>query len=241
MTTEAGSQAHDAQQVINQVIALIGVVKPLADRLKAAGTMEGAVAEGKKIAVEAIRSGAVGASLGAAMGPPGAPATKAQGSTSDTAAPREGPKAGDVIPPANLSGVASLIGAGARAANPTMMYVQAGLHGIQMLTDFLRDYTEVVETEKTKRVAITAERDKRVVELEAIRSTMQLYLEKTFDERRDNFNRMFDALDQAQASGDLHGMQLMLGGILDLAKSNPFKDLDTFKRSLADPTFVLEL
>ena len=124
---------------------------------------------------------------------------------------------------------------------PGMMYVQAGLQTTKLVGDFAMDYVETVQRETTARHDITARKDARIAEIETVRATLELYLEKTFDERRSNFREMFARLDKAQAQSNLGEMQLLLGGILDLAKSSPFKDLATFKANLDNPDFVLEL
>ena len=53
-------------------------------------------------------------------------------------------------------------------------------------------------------------------------------LDKTFDERRENFRRLFDNLDTALASGredSVAQVADLLEAITDLAKTSPFKDL----------------
>ena len=53
-------------------------------------------------------------------------------------------------------------------------------------------------------------------------------LDKTFDERRENFRRLFDNLDAALISeSDDAGAQVseILGAIAELAQTSPFKDL----------------
>ena len=112
--------------------------------------------------------------------------------------------------------------------------------GAKMLTDALRDMNEVAEIETTKRTEIMAERDETIARIDATRRAMELYLNRTFDERRDNFSRLFDVLDRAQNNNDTTGMQMALSSILELVKTSPFKDFDSFKKSFDDPEHVWE-
>jgi AraC-like DNA-binding protein len=56
---------------------------------------------------------------------------------------------------------------------------------------------------------------------------------RSFDERRENFARLFDALDHAR---DRESFALALAAIVDLAKSSPLKDV----ASLADARATLQ-
>ena len=112
--------------------------------------------------------------------------------------------------------------------------------GAKMLTDALRDMNEVAEIETTKRTEIMAERDETIARIDATRRAMELYLNRTFDERRDNFSKLFDVLDRAQSNNDPTGMQMALSSILELVKTSPFKDFDSFKKSFDDPDHVWE-
>jgi hypothetical protein len=224
MTSSGRTTGVDPQMIFEQISDLIRFAIPIADRLMVSGNLNGAVDEGTRMAIEALL-GKVGATGAAGPQPSPQPASPERRGTTT------------VIPP-SYSSVASGMMTGLHPATP---FIEGGLRGAQMLSDFMKDYHDTVQRETTKRVEINARKDVRIAEIESVRTTMEMYLKLTFDERRGNFDRMFDALDEAQAKGDLQSMQLMLSGILDLAKSSPLKDLATFKQSLDNPDFVLEL
>ncbi|MDL2343453.1 hypothetical protein QOL99_04720 [Deinococcus sp. MIMF12] len=138
---------------------------------------------------------------------------------------------------------ASLLGVGLRMATGGggAAGAQMALMAARQLADAYVDYAKFAQVETTKRAQIDAWRQTTTEQIHSTRQVLELYLERTFDERRQNFGRMFEALDEAQVQGDLPGMQLMLSGILDLAKSSPFRDLAEFEQRLNDPTFVLDL
>ena len=100
---------------------------------------------------------------------------------------------------------------------------------------------QTTEEEKTKRAAIEAQRQTVLTKIEATRLLLSEYMTRAFDERGITLDRMFDALDIAQTSGDSGTVQQLLGSIVDVVKASPFKDLAEFKKSYDDPDFVLEI
>ena len=143
---------------------------------------------------------------------------------------------------ANLSGPSEFEAvAGLALGLHSALGAQTPLMGAQMVAQAVLDHARIAEEEATKRAEIAAARDVAVERMDATRQVISQYLERTFDERRGNFDRLFDVLDRAQADDDLEGMQLALTGILDLVKSSPFKDISSFKKSFHDPDQVWEL
>lgn len=57
-------------------------------------------------------------------------------------------------------------------------------------------------------------------------------MEKTFDERRNNFDKLFSLVDQAIETGDNNLLSLSLQNINSLAASSPFKDISVMKDQL---------
>lgn len=72
-------------------------------------------------------------------------------------------------------------------------------------------------------------------------------LDEVFDERRENFRRLFDQLDRALESGGENSAAQaagLLDAITDLAKTSPFKDLkspELFVQEFLKPGRVIEL
>jgi len=77
----------------------------------------------------------------------------------------------------------------------------------------------------------------RELQLDRIRRQQEMLLkalELTFDERRGNFGRMFDALDAAIAEGDISQAASILESITDLAKTSPFEGLQNLELVIDD-------
>ncbi len=86
----------------------------------------------------------------------------------------------------------------------------------------------VINEEKTKRDEIRAWEQTQLEIIHVQRDFLLTALDKTFDERRENFRRLFDNLDAALVSErDDAGAQVseILGAITELAQTSPFKDL----------------
>jgi flagellar biosynthesis/type III secretory pathway chaperone len=94
----------------------------------------------------------------------------------------------------------------------------------------------VVAQEQTQRQEIRAWEKSQLEIIHVQRDFLLTALDKTFDERRENFRRLFDQLDAALVSDrDDAAAQVsdLLGAITDLAKTSPFKDLKS-------PTLVVQ-
>ena len=94
------------------------------------------------------------------------------------------------------------------------------------------------EVQITQRAEIAASRDIAIANIEAQKQALQLYLEKSFDERRTNFDKLFAVVDHSLETGNMQELAQGLQGILTLADSSPFKDLESVEATataLADP------
>ena len=90
------------------------------------------------------------------------------------------------------------------------------------------EWITAIRQEETKRQEIRAWEKSQLEIIRVQRDFLLTALDKTFDERRENFGRLFDNLDTAIASdGDDAAARVadILGAITDLAKTSPFKDL----------------
>ena len=98
------------------------------------------------------------------------------------------------------------------------------------------EWVSVVAQEQTRRQEIRAWEKSQLEIIHVQRDFLLTALDKTFDERRENFRRLFDQLDAALVSDrDDAAAQVsdLLGAITDLAKTSPFKDLKS-------PTLVVQ-
>jgi hypothetical protein len=90
------------------------------------------------------------------------------------------------------------------------------------------EWVTVVAKERTKRNEIRAWEKSQIEIIQVQRDFLLSALDKTFDERRENFRRLFDNLDSALVS-DREDSAVQVAGLLeaitDLAKTSPFKDL----------------
>ena len=105
------------------------------------------------------------------------------------------------------------------------------------------EYKTIVQQEQTKRRGIEAWEKVTVANINAQRDFLMAYLDRSFDERAENFRALFSVVDQALASGNNDQLALTLNSITEVAKSSPFKDLAnlaSFQAALDDPNHVWE-
>lgn len=90
------------------------------------------------------------------------------------------------------------------------------------------EWITVVSQEQTKRQEIRAWEQTQLEIIAVQRKFLLTALRRTFDERGENFRRLFDDLDTAlesNAEDAAARVADILGAITDLAKTSPFKDL----------------
>uniref|UniRef100_A0A0C1RL20 Uncharacterized protein n=1 Tax=Tolypothrix bouteillei VB521301 TaxID=1479485 RepID=A0A0C1RL20_9CYAN len=111
----------------------------------------------------------------------------------------------------------------------------------ECLRDIIEAYTEykiVAEQEQTKRRGIKAWEKTTIAQINAQRDALLKYIERSFDERANNFRFLFEKVDLAIANGDNNQLTLALHSITEIAKSSPFKDLadlTSVRAALDDP------
>ena len=93
------------------------------------------------------------------------------------------------------------------------------------LVDAYTEYQRVVQEEHTKRRKIAAWEKVAVAAIEQRRDVMMQFLDRSFDERAENFRQFFALADQAIASGSNDQLTAVLTSIVELAKTSPFNDL----------------
>lgn len=127
------------------------------------------------------------------------------------------------------------LGKGVAAVNP--------MDVLKEITKAYTEYKRVKETEKTKRREITSWERTNIERIRSQRQILLRYLDLSFDERRKNFERMFNVLDECVRKGDLQSLAATLESVVDLAKSSPFKELATgesVRALLEDPNRSIE-
>jgi hypothetical protein len=89
------------------------------------------------------------------------------------------------------------------------------------------------EAQVTKRIGIAAERDIAIAKVRAQQELLQEYLNRSFDERAENFTRLFAVVDGALDTNNMAALAAGLESVVKLATSSPFKDLRTVEETAA--------
>ncbi|GHG76577.1 hypothetical protein [Comamonas sp. JC664] len=95
------------------------------------------------------------------------------------------------------------------------------LEGLKTVADCIRD----IQKEKTEQVRIQMAAYVDVERIHANRDVLLHYLDRSFDERKENFRQLFERLDSAIATNNPQLTGSLLESVLRLAESSPFKAL----------------
>lgn len=93
----------------------------------------------------------------------------------------------------------------------------------------------ITEHEKTKRAQIKSERDVSVKAIEENSKLLKLYLEKTFAERAETIQGMFELLDKGLESGKMDLASDAISAIVDITKQSPLAGARELISSIHDP------
>lgn len=95
------------------------------------------------------------------------------------------------------------------------------MDGVKVVADAVRE----VAFQRTAQEQIRSDAAVEIARIHAVRDVMLDYLDRSFDERRKNFDMLFAQLDRAVASESLESVARTLDAIVALSKTSPFKDL----------------
>ncbi|WIG97559.1 hypothetical protein [Myxococcus sp. SDU36] len=95
------------------------------------------------------------------------------------------------------------------------------LEGLKTVAACIRD----IQKEKTEQVRIQMAAYVDVERIHARRDVLLDYLDRSFDERKENFRQLFERLDTAIATNNPQLTGAVLESVLKLADSSPFKAL----------------
>lgn len=105
---------------------------------------------------------------------------------------------------------------------------------LQSVIDHADKWVVEVQQAKVQRADIAAWEQVQTDRIRAQRDVLLKALDLTFDERRDNFRRLFEGLDTAMQDGNAAQASSFLESITTLAKESPFKDLANVEIIAAD-------
>lgn len=120
------------------------------------------------------------------------------------------------------------------------------MQGFDALNDIVsaaRECITVHQVESTKRAKIAAYEAAEVARIKAAEAVLLNYFDQVFKERQSNFEELFKRLDSALEAQDGETVNLMVRGIVDIAKSSPLADLgdlSQIRAALDDPNQVWE-
>lgn len=124
--------------------------------------------------------------------------------------------------------------AGAVVVTKKIGVVVDPLQLLQSVVEYGDKWVTEIQRGMTERADIAAWEQVQTDKVRAQRDVLLKALDLTFDERRENFRRLFNGLDAAMEAGDAPQASSFLESITDLAKESPFKDLANVEIIAAD-------
>lgn len=125
--------------------------------------------------------------------------------------------------------------------NKKLITPLAAIGAVQDMCNVIVDYYKIREEERTKRTIITAQKEVYISKINSQKEFILKYLDKTFDERKENFDKFFKIVDNALQTNNLDQLTIGVNAITDLAKTSPFKDLSETMKALNDTNTVWEV
>lgn len=113
--------------------------------------------------------------------------------------------------------------------------------GVKHVFDNVIEYLKVAELEKSNRAAIEARKTVALEQIRSQRDTINLLINRTFDERGQVLAKQFAALDHALACGNIEVVQASLQGMVAVIQTSPFKTIQEMQQALGTKDFVVRL
>lgn len=102
-------------------------------------------------------------------------------------------------------------------------------------------YQSLKEQERTKRVAILADRDVTIEQIRAQRDVIKQALAEAFELRKTGLQAQIQAMDRAIDSGNLEALHVVMDSMVRTIQSSPFKDIADMREQLSSKDFTLKL
>lgn len=112
---------------------------------------------------------------------------------------------------------------------------KAAVAAFNDLKESYYSYKKIVETEKTKRVAIEKRAEVELEKIRAQREILEQYLILSFRERAHNIQNFFDALDKGIETDNIQVITHAMSSIVEIAKSSPLAETRVAIQQLSDP------
>ena len=103
------------------------------------------------------------------------------------------------------------------------------------LVNAWKNYQTIREGEITKRTQIAADRDARLAAIQAQADTFHKLIDKTFDERSNNFDQFFDLLEKCFSNNDDRQINAALTMIVEQVRVSPMAQAVQMMKQINDP------
>jgi len=99
--------------------------------------------------------------------------------------------------------------------------IQNAISGLEKLVNAWQENNRITNIEKTKRKNIEAQKEVILEKIKQDAKILRKYMNKAFDEREKNFDKLFDTLDNALEKNNIEAMGIVASKIVEIAKVSP--------------------
>lgn len=97
-----------------------------------------------------------------------------------------------------------------------------------------KEYKTIAEAEKTKRHIISEQSAVAIKRIEAQKDVLKHYINSSFTERANQFNKLFSELDKGIETNNTQLIDLAMGGIVQQMKTSPLTGIKDILQQIDD-------
>ena len=112
---------------------------------------------------------------------------------------------------------------------------------IEVISQFVSSYHRGNEAQAMEVAEVECRYNAFLEALRIEQRTIVRYFEMRFAERADAIRTFFELMESASESGDNAQLELAVQGVISIIRENPLLGFEEFRKTLGDPTKVIEL
>ena len=109
------------------------------------------------------------------------------------------------------------------------------LEGLKLLVNAYQENHRITQEQKTIRANIKAQKEVKIEEIRQKAQLIREYFKNTFDERRNNFDKMFDGLEEALKSSNNEALVIYSNMIIATAQNSPLSGVRNLLENYNNP------
>ena len=118
---------------------------------------------------------------------------------------------------------------------PSKIPAMETVEGFKMLINAYQENHRITQEHKTIRANIKAQKEVKIEEIRQKAQLIREYFKSAFEERRENFDKMFNGLEEALKSNNNEALAIYSNMIIETVKSSPLADTKKLLEDYKNP------